>query len=545
MDSADLQAEEAFLALGGQRFHAASFAAQVIDKGVSAIITDQAGADLIKQHTSSSPVPVVVVPHPREIASELARKAYGYPDTKLLTVAVTGTNGKTTACSAAWKALEAAGYPCAIFGTAQMKVGPHRFVSPRTTLEAPVIQRCLALALELGLKAAVIEISAHALSLHRVDGIVFDAAMFTNLQSDHLDYYGTVEQYFQAKQLLFTPEHAKFAAICVDDPWGQKLAAETKIPHLNYATYTPHPLADWQVSQIEVGKDFFGTQFRFQQVCERQAEPQATSSPSTPSLPAISANSGLTPHRQTAASQDLKAGTSGQSATATTSPSAELETDLQLQIPLPGDYNVQNLAGVFLMLHAGLAIGATQIQTGFNQVNVPGRFEVVPTKSTDQPRVIVDFAHTPEALEDVLRIVRTTCQGQIHLVFGTDGDRDATKRPGVGRAAAQGADVLWVTDENPRTEDAQSIRDQLYIGIKEIRPDLHQVTEVTTCRRDAIRIAIFAAGPQDTVLITGKGSEPYQEIDHVFHRFSDAEVAAEVLAAQRTSAEKARTHPGT
>ena len=207
------------------------------------------------------------------------------------------------------------------------------------------------------------------------------------------------------------------------------------------------------------------------------------------------------------------------------------EGDRRVFCPLPGKVNVQNASVAVLVARAAGIDLDVVLDSIAHAAQVPGRMETIPSATPNlDPLVIVDYAHTAEALDAILPTARDLTRGRLHLVFGTDGDRDATKRPDVGRAGARGADVLWVTDENPRTEPAHIMRDQLLEGIRDVRGDLADVTEVTTCRRDAIRAAIMSAEADDTVIITGKGAEEIQEIDYCMHPFKDQDVARECLA---------------
>ena len=207
----------------------------------------------------------------------------------------------------------------------------------------------------------------------------------------------------------------------------------------------------------------------------------------------------------------------------------------EIRVALPGEVNVQDAAIAYLMV-TGIGISSQAAKAGLAKLAVPGRLEIVGRRGEGTPLVVNDYAHTAEALASILKTMREFTPGKLHLVFGTDGDRDATKRVPLARMAAKYADLLWVTDENPRTEDAQSIRNQLLAGIKEERPEMEDVCEITTCRRDAVRKAILAAAKDDTVIITGKGAEPYQEIEGVFHAFNDTPVAQDCLVAYRNRA---------
>ena len=459
-----------FVAIPGLTQHGIRFAHAAIEAGASVILTDEEGR--VQAHERGLGAPVVQVADPRGVVPALCANAYSSPATRLTTMAVTGTNGKTTT-SYLMRAAIASRFPQAsLCGTVEMHVGPISFEAVRTTAEAPVIARFLSATEQYGCGAGIIELSAHALSLHRVDGIVFDVAAFTNLQHDHLDYYGDMEHYFAAKALLFTPEHSRAGVVCVDDEWGRRLAKQATVPVTTVSALTSES-ADWQVRDIAPDQSIGRTVFTL-------VDPTGTG------------------HR--------------------------------VAMPILGEVNVQNTA-VAIVSAVTLGIDLADVITSVeNAPQIPGRMEKVNPTPGAQPLVIVDYAHTPEALEWTLRSTRELTPGKVVIVFGTDGDRDATKREHLAQIAAREADILWVTDENPRTEDPQSIRDYLLRGIASVRPGMEDVTEVTTCRRDAVRRAILAAKPGDTVIITGKGAEWYQEIQGIHHRYNDVPVAAEVLA---------------
>lgn len=469
VSSDDCEPQWLFVAIPGLSQHGIRFAHAAKETGAVAVLTDAAGAS--RATAEGLGLPVVVVDDPRSHVAALAAAVYGQPARGLVTLAVTGTNGKTTTSYLMRAALAAAHPRAALCGTVETQVGPVSFEAERTTAESPVVQRFLALARECGAGAAVIETSAHALSLHRVDSVVFDVAAFTNLQHDHLDYYGDMEGYFNAKALLFTPEHAKRAVVCVDDEWGRRLAGSAPIPVTTVSALTDAP-AHWRV---------------------RGAHPD-------PSI--------------------------GRTVFTLVDPDG---TGHEVRMPILGEVNVQNTAVALVSaVAAGIPLdGALRALEAAPQI--PGRMEKVNPEPGNQPLVVVDYAHTSEALEWTLRSTRELTAGRVHIVFGTDGDRDASKREQLAGIAAAGADVLWVTDENPRTEDPQSIRDYLLRGIASQRPSMADVTEVRTCRRDAVRRAILAAQPGDTVIITGKGAEWYQEVEGIKHRYNDVPVAREVL----------------
>ncbi|QPK80458.1 UDP-N-acetylmuramoyl-L-alanyl-D-glutamate--2,6-diaminopimelate ligase [Schaalia sp. ZJ405] len=458
-----------FVAIAGLKHHGAEFSQKAVDVGAVVIITDSDGVDAA---CATSPrVPVVVVDDPRRSAAVLAANMYRKPARDLVTMAITGTNGKTTT-SYLMRAAIASRYPKAsLCGTIETSVGSVRFLSSRTTAESPVIERFLALTREENCGAAIIETSSHAMSLNRVDGIVFDVAGFTNLQHDHLDYYGDFENYFLAKKQLFTPEHSRQGVVCVDDQWGQRLAREASVPVTTVSALTDHP-ADWTVKDIHADT-------RIGRLVFTLVDPDGT------------------PHL--------------------------------VRMPILGEVNVQNSAvAIIAAVQLGFPL-AEVIDSYENAPQIPGRMQKINERNDAEPLVLVDYAHTPEALEWTLRSARQLTSGTLHIVFGTDGDRDPSKREKLAAVAAAETDILWVTDENPRFEDPQSIRDQLLRGVRSVRPALDNVHEVLTCRRDAVRRAIFAAQPGDTVMVTGKGPEWYQDIEGVKHVYSDIDVSREVL----------------
>ncbi|QWW18677.1 UDP-N-acetylmuramoyl-L-alanyl-D-glutamate--2,6-diaminopimelate ligase [Schaalia sp. 19OD2882] len=469
VSSVDIDQGWIFVAVPGLVKHGARFAAAAVRAGAVAVVTDAEGASQVRE--AGVCVPVVLVDNPRSAAALVAVAVHRDPATRLLTIGITGTNGKTTTSYLTRAALSVAHPDPAICGTVESRVGAVRFDSDQTTAEAPVIQRLLDLAGQSGQGAAVVETSSHALSLNRVDGIVYDVAVFTNLQHDHLDYYGDMESYFRAKAMLFTPEHCSRGVVCVDDEWGRRLAREATVPVVTVAAFTDTP-AHWQVRDITADRQTFSTVFTL-------VDPQGRT------------------HR--------------------------------VRMPILGRVNVQNTA-VALAAAVSAGISVEDAITGIEAAEqIPGRMEKVNPEPGNLPLVIVDMAHTPEGFRWTIEACKELVQRKFVMVFGTDGDRDASKREELGEMAAREADILWVTDENPRTEDPQAVRDYLLRGIARVRPDMHDVTEITTCRRDAVRKAILAAQAGDVILIPGKGAEWYQDIDGIKHPYNDVPVAREVL----------------
>ncbi|SNT04638.1 UDP-N-acetylmuramoylalanyl-D-glutamate--2,6-diaminopimelate ligase [Micrococcales bacterium KH10] len=468
--TSDLAAGDIFVAFKGLRTHGANFVDRAVAAGAVAVLTDDEGAGIIATGPAAGAIPVIALRDAatqRALVGDIAAWFYDYPARQLVTVGVTGTNGKTTTTYFIDAALSAAHLKTALLGTVELRVGETSIPSPRTTVEAPVLQSVMAMALEAGATALTTEVSSHALALNRVAGTTFDVVAFTNLQRDHLDFHHTMEQYFADKARLFAPTAAKRGVVCVDDEWGVTLAAQADIPVDTVATRADGPgyaTAQWRVSEAAVGLDRVGSTFTL-------------------------------------------LGPDGEQVT--------------VHSPLPGMVNVSNAALAVVVAHrAGVAL--EDAARGIEQiVAIPGRMERVIDSATE-PLVIVDYAHTPDALVLALQAVRPITEKRIVIVFGSDGDRDQGKRPIMGKIAAELADVLVVTDENPRSEPPEEIRRAILAGVRSQRPDLVDVHEVSP-RFDAVAHGIALAGPGDTVIITGKGHEPTQEIAGVFHPYNDAD----------------------
>lgn len=467
LTSADIEPGDLFAALAGAKAHGARFAAAAVDSGATAVLTDPAGAAQLADEGVAARVPVLVADDPRALVGPLAAEVHGHPAQRLVTVGVTGTNGKTTTTYFTDAALRAAHATTVLLGTVEARIGDESLPAKRTTIEAPALQAVLARALELGAGSVAMEVSSHALVLGRVRGTVFDVAGFTNLQKEHLDFHGDMEGYFRDKKRLFQPEQARRGVVLVDDEWGRRLAVESAIPVETVSTYVssePSATADWVVESIE---------------------------PSGAGSAFVLRGPDGVRHEATA--------------------------------PLPGQFNVSNAALAIVLAHAAgvpldAAIGAVA-QAG----DVPGRMERVVERGDGMPLCLVDFAHTPDAMVLAIEAVRPMTPGRLFLVFGSDGERESTKRPVLGEIAGRLADVVFVTDENPRSEVPADIRGQILSGVRVSRPSMQDVVEATT-RTQAIRDALAMADEADTVLVTGKGHEPYQEIAGVFHPYNDRDV---------------------
>lgn len=464
--SGDAQPGDLFVAVPGLKVHGARYAADAVAAGAVAVLTDEAGRDL-----AGVGVPVLLADDPRALAGRAAAWVYDEPAEKLATVGITGTNGKTTTAYFVDAALRAVHPLTAVLGTVELRIGDEAIESPRTTVEAPVLQAICALSLERGATALTTEVSSHGLALDRLAGMRFDVVGFTNLQRDHLDFHGDMPGYYAAKARLFEPDRAGRGVVVVDDEWGRRLAAEARIPVRTVATHVDDlQEADWQVVEAQIGLDGVGSSFVLR---------------------------GPDGARHEAFS------------------------------PLPGLVNVSNAALAIVLAHAaGVGIEAAMDAIAHAH-EIPGRMERVVERGGGFPLCLVDYAHTPDALALALEAVRPITPGRLVVVLGSDGDRDQGKRPIMGAIAARLADVLVVTDENPRSEDPASIREAILAGAHDERPDGRDVVEVSP-RADAIRRALSIAGDADTVIVTGKGHEPTQEIAGVFHRYNDRDVFAAV-----------------
>jgi UDP-N-acetylmuramoyl-L-alanyl-D-glutamate--2,6-diaminopimelate ligase len=462
VDSRAVVTGDVFGALPGLQVHGATFGAAAVAAGASAILTDKAGAELLA--ATGVTVPLLLTEEPRKAIGEAAALVYGDPSHELTVVGVTGTNGKTTTSYFIDSALAQVHANRGILGTVELRVRGEAIESPRTTVEAPVLHGLLARMREEGVTAAVTEVSSHAAALDRISGVEFAVAVFTNLQWDHLDFHVTMEGYLDAKARLFEPGRSRRGIINIDDEWGRLLASRVRIPVQTVSTLpSAQRDADWVVTFADVGLDGVGSQFRFR------------------------APDGV----EHAASS-----------------------------PLPGLVNVSNAMVAIVAAHAAgvpleLAIAGVATAHG-----VPGRMERVIERSDADPLAIVDYAHTPDALELALSGVRPITPGRLILIFGSDGDRDRGKRPVMGEIAARLADVIVLTDENPRSEEPAAIRAAIREGIERVRPELVDVHEVEP-RVAAVEYGLRLGRPGDTVIVTGKGHEPTQEVAGVFHRYND------------------------
>jgi UDP-N-acetylmuramoyl-L-alanyl-D-glutamate--2,6-diaminopimelate ligase len=462
LDSRRVEPGDLYAALPGSTAHGAGFAGDALAAGAVAVLTDGAGDAMLP-----ADVPVWVVERPRTVLGAVAAEVYGRPATRLRTVGVTGTHGKTTTCFMLEAGLAGAGLTPALVGTIGTRID-NRFVKTAlTTPEAPDLHALFALMAERGVDACAMEVSSHALVMGRVDGVVFDLAVFTNLGRDHLDFHADVEDYFAAKAQLFTPLRSRRGLVNLDDTFGRRMIDIASVP---VRTFSPTGAeADWRALDMHARAD--GTAFTV-------------------------------------------AGPDG--------------TRCAVRLAVPGLFNVANaLAAVAALGELGVPVEAAA--AGVSALaGVPGRMEAVPSDLGFT--VVVDYAHKPDAVAAVLSALRPVTQGRLITVLGAGGDRDRGKRPLMGQVAARLSDVLVVTDDNPRTEPPARIRAALAEGAQEVEErDRAEIVEVGD-RRTAIEVALARARPGDCVVIAGKGHEQGQEIAGVLHPFDDREVAREALA---------------
>ena len=459
-----------YAALPGARAHGITFLPAALEAGAVAVLTDPAGAEQVAQTSGADGpgVPVLVVADPRSVLGRLAAHVHGEPAQTMRMIGVTGTQGKTTTTRLAEGGLERAGVSVAVIGTVGTRVNGEDIKTTLTTPEAPDLQGLFAMMRERGVTACAMEVSSHALVMGRVDGVVFDVGVFLNLGRDHLDFHADMEDYYRAKASLFTPARALRGLVNIDDEHGRRLVTEASIPVRTMSSQGAD--ADWQAIDVVLRAD--GSTFTVR-------------GPDGLSVPA--------------------------------------------GCPVPGDFNVANtLAAIASCGEAGLdpAAVAAGISGGSG---VPGRFEQV--DAGQDFVVVVDYAHKPDAVAAALRTLRPLTDGQVIIVLGAGGDRDPGKRPIMAGIAADLADVLIITDDNPRTEDPATIRAAMLSGVDAATARAEVVEQGD--RRLAVHDAIRRARPGDIVLVAGKGHETGQEIHDVVHPFDDRVVVREALAMRR------------
>lgn len=459
LDSRHVSPGALYVALPGTRTHGAVFAAAAVEAGAVAVLTDESGAGLLPEID----VPVLVSQRLRRDMARVASLVFGVPADRVLSLAVTGTNGKTTTVSLLEAALGAAGHRVGTIGTIGFRLDGVALPSSRSTVttpEAPDLHALLGVMVERGARTVAMEVSSHALKLERVSGIRFDVAAFLNLGHDHLDFHPDLDDYFESKAMLITPGAARRAVVWIDDPKGRELA-ERVASDLRVTTVGTTPEADYRLVDFEPVHPLAGRA----RVIRRGER-------------------------------------------------------LAIRIGLPGFHNMIDAAVALAMLEL-VDVDTTSALTALASAHVPGRMQKI-TLDGDAPVVIVDFAHTPQAVAATLDALQDF--DHVITVVGCGGDRDVEKRPGMGLAAAARSDLVLVTDDNPRTEDPAAIRAATVAGALQATPvGLRQghVEEVAG-RRIAIETALARAGSGSVVAILGKGHETGQEVDGQVLPFDDA-----------------------
>jgi UDP-N-acetylmuramoyl-L-alanyl-D-glutamate--2,6-diaminopimelate ligase len=449
-----------FVAIKGHATDGHKYINEACAKGAAAIVSE--GETTVPKGVAS-----VIVPDCRAALAKMSARIFEEPSKKMRLVGITGTNGKTTITYILEAIFKEAGMVPGVIGTVEHRIGDRAVFSANTTPESYELQKLLASMVSSGVTACAMEVSSHSLTLERVVGCQFDGAVFTNLTPEHLDFHGQMETYFAAKMRLFRERLVEsrkdnvFAAVNTDDPFGKKMVKE-----MGYRLYRYSLSGRTEVSAKDVLCDVEGI-------------------------------------RMTVKTPDGK---------------------FECRSRLLGRFNVHNiLAAASAAL--GLGIGIEAIQSGIEKVSfVPGRLEAV--RNGRGILAFVDYAHTPDALQNVLSHIRgfaDASKGRLIAVFGCGGDRDRTKRPLMGEVAEKLADIVFVTSDNPRTEDPEAIIGEIERGMKKKR---HQVI---VDRREAIKKAVETARSGDVIIVAGKGHENYQITQSGRRHFDDREVLREFL----------------
>lgn len=451
----DVEPGDLFLAIPGAHFHGAEFIKNAKAKGAVAVITDATGFNM------DPSLPTLVVDDVRVAGALIASSLYRYPMRDLVSIGITGTNGKTTVSTLLYQIFQAVGRETGLIGTVESRIGVERLSSARTTPEAPELQALAAVMRERHVRNLVMEVSSHALTMGRMKGSHFAFAAFTNLSQDHLDFHKDMESYFQAKASLFTHEYADQSFINIDTPYGLRLAQDTELAVTTISRFTPN--ADWHFTSLNPTSH--GTDF------------------------SIRGAGGIL-----------------------------IESRTQLH----GSYNADNLLLALALAHEcgvdplELAAIAPHLQGASGRLD-----EVVLGQGF---KAFVDYAHTPDAVANVLAAVREFTPGRVIAILGCGGERDAAKRPLMGQALMRGSDIAIFTSDNPRSENPSTILKEMTAEIAVQSP-----AAVIENRKEAIEHAVALAERDDTILVLGKGHEQGQEVAGAVHPFDDRLVLATAI----------------
>ena len=437
-DSRLITIGDLFFCFQGEQNDGHDFAYDAIKAGASALVVEK---------RIDIDFPQVITSASRKMMSEIAEIFFNFPSREITTVGVTGTNGKTTTVNILSAIAKAAGEKTETIGT---------LTGQLTTPEAPDLQRQIRDSIGNGVSFLAMEVSSHALLQNRISRMTYDAAIFTNLSLDHLDYHGDMESYYKAKSSLFSPTHSKLAVINADNQFGKRLMNEVEIPQVSFS------LNDVDI----VERTLIKTTFRWKGKI--------------------------------------------------------------IELKLPGVFNLENALAAAVTAEA-LGFNREVIAKGLESAKgTPGRFELL-THSDEEPYIIVDYCHTPDGLEKILLSINELLPGaRTHIVFGCGGDRDTSKRAQMGMISETHATNVYLTSDNPRSENQMAIINDILAGIHDTEP-----VYVNPDRREAIFHAVTTANQDDVVLIAGKGCEPYQEISGTLHPFLDSDVGREALEARR------------
>ncbi len=455
-DSREKTTNGLFFCISGMRFDAHDFASQAAGNGCSALMVER---------FTQADIPQVRVQNVRSAMAYIAANFYGHPERGMRMVGVSGTKGKTTTSYLMKAILEKAGFKTGLIGTTGNLIGEKHITSNMTTPDPIDLHRCLRQMRDEGVEAVSMEVSAHAVDMHRLDGVTFEAACFTNFSQDHLDYFGTMENYFETKKSFFMHGAVLNASLNADEETSQRIIDDIKIPYLTYGISAE---ADVFARDIEISED--GVAFS---IMLRGLE------------------------------------------------------EMPVRMHLTGMFNVYNaLAAASLAMIMG--IDRSAIREGLESVQaVPGRVEMLDTQTPY--KVILDYAHSPDALENVLKTVRAFTKNRLIALFGCGGDRDHGKRPMMGEIVGRLADFSILTSDNPRTEDPAAILRSIEEGVK--KTDGKYV--VIENRREAIRYALEMGREGDVIILAGKGNETYQDIMGVKRPFDEKVVVRELLEKMR------------
>ena len=441
-----------FFCIRGMHFDAHEYVEQVAQFGCIALIVER---------FVESPLVQVKVENVRSAMAYIASAFFGHPSRKMRMIGVSGTKGKTTTSYLMKAILEKAGLKTGLIGTTGNMIGDKHLPSNMTTPDPVDLHRCLRQMADEGVEAVSMEVSAHAVDMHRLDGVVFEAACYTNLSQDHLDYFGTMENYFEAKKSFFMHGAVQNASLNADEETSEKIRMDLKIPHLTFGISAD---SDVFARDIEISEDGVSFTIRLQRLEE-----------------------------------------------------------MPITMHLTGMFNVYNaLAAASLAMILG--IDKEAIREGLESIrNVPGRVEVLDTHTPY--KVILDYAHSPDALENVLKTVRAFTKGRLIALVGCGGDRDQGKRPIMGEIVGRMADFSVLTSDNPRTEDPKLILNAMEEGMKRTDGEYTVIEN----RREAIRFALEMGREGDVIVLAGKGNETYQDIMGVKRPFDEKVIVQELL----------------